>query len=105
MKKYTKLLALAAAILSISALSGCVKKSDSANGQKQRTVRIATKGTAKPYITRDEEGNLGGYDTAVIKAIFELLFGSYSTPITVASISTLFLLKSITLYFLLLPPP
>lgn len=73
MKKITKLLAIVATIFTVSVLSGCAKKSDSANGQKQKTIRIATKGTAKPYITRDEAGNLGGYDTAVIKAVFERL--------------------------------
>ena len=37
--------------------------------------------------------------------IFVALFGSYSIPITVAGIPSLFLLKSMILYFCLDPPP
>ena len=40
-----------------------------------------------------------------INAIFAVLFGSYSIPITVANISSFLLLKSIILYFFLFPPP
>ena len=39
------------------------------------------------------------------KAIFAVLLGSYSIPITVAGIPSLYLLKSMILYFLLAPPP
>ena len=37
--------------------------------------------------------------------MFAVLFGSYSIPITVAGIPSLFLLKSMILYFCLDPPP
>lgn len=72
MKKY-KLITFASAIITLLAFTGCSKKSDSADGQKQITIRAVTKGTAKPYITRDEAGNLDGYDTAVFRAVFERL--------------------------------
>src|SRR5699024_4393067 len=39
------------------------------------------------------------------RAMFAVLFGSYSTAVTVAGIPSFFLLKSTSLYFLLLPPP
>jgi len=38
-------------------------------------------------------------------AMFALLFGSYSIDLTVAGIPSLFLLKSMILYFCLTPPP
>ena len=37
--------------------------------------------------------------------MFADLFGSYSIVLTLAGISSLFLLKSMILYFLLTPPP
>ena len=40
-----------------------------------------------------------------IKAMFAVLFGSYSMETTVAGIPSFLLLKSMILYFLLLPPP
>jgi len=74
MKKHTKIIAAVAVAATVLAFTGCSRKKDASNGEvKQKTVRIATKGTAKPYITRDAEGNLGGYDTAVIRAVFDHL--------------------------------
>ncbi|MBQ6781388.1 MAG: transporter substrate-binding domain-containing protein [Treponema sp.] len=71
MKKTTAIIfALAALVLATTSFVGC-KKKDNADGKI--VIRAATKGTAKPYILRDEENNLDGYDIAVFRAVFDRL--------------------------------
>lgn len=77
MKKNLKIFAaFAFAALSLAFVS-CNKKSEnaaSASGESEKiTIRAATKGRPVPYITRDKDGNLDGYDIAVFKEVFSRL--------------------------------
>ncbi len=68
---------IAVSVLLTLSLSSCNKKSqaasDSSDILEKITIRAATKGRPVPYITRDNDGNLDGYDIAVFKEVFSRL--------------------------------
>lgn len=91
--KKAKILTLALALGLI--FSGCGQQGNasSESGTEQqaevKTIKAATMGAPIPYITIDENGEVGGYDVSVIKEVFNRL-PQYELEIVVTDIGSIF---------------
>lgn len=75
MKKRRALLVLAA-LLTVSALAvgGCGKKEKKESKESGvKTIKLATTPDFKPFVYKDDEGNLKGYEVELAQAVFDKL--------------------------------
>ena len=68
--KYQRLAAVLAAAVSISLLAGSIS---AVSADEVKTIHVANAAMPKPYSYLGDDGEVTGYDIAVIKAVFEQL--------------------------------